>query len=192
MAEDKISKKILEEAEKERDKILENARKAQEAEIEEAKRRAKELEERATQEAEKLREREREKILGLERIELKKAFLKAKQDLIGEVFEKTIKRIVELPDKEYRAFMKRLFEATVESGDEKVILGTDEKRLNSSFLETLNSEKGWNLKLSDERRPIKGGFILVKDKVEINASLDFLVEMARYELTPLVAEKLMS
>jgi V/A-type H+-transporting ATPase subunit E len=191
LAQDKISNKILNEAEKEREKILEDARQAHESRIEEARRRAKDTEEKATQDAKRLEDQEREKILGLERIELRKSFLVARQSLIDQAFKNALEHVARMPKEEYLKIMRNLLEATVESGDEEVVIGDKEKALDSSFLAKLNQEKSWNLKLSTETRPFRAGFVLLRGKVEINASLDFLVKMARYDLTAEVASVLL-
>jgi V/A-type H+-transporting ATPase subunit E len=191
LAQDKISKKILEEAEKERGRILEAARGAHESKIEEARRQAQKMEEKATQDAKTLEDQEREKILGLERIELRKSFLAVKQGLINQVFENALEHVARMPREDYLRIMRSLLEATVESGDEEVVFSDKEMMLDSAFFDELNREKGWNLKLSRETRSFRAGFVLLRGKVEINASLDFLVKIARYDLTAEVASILL-
>ena len=191
MAEDKISEKILEEAEREREAILEEAKKAAETRLKDAKTEVRESENKAKDEAKRLMEREREKILGLERIELRKALLDIRQNLIQKAFDRALKDVAESNAKDYLRIMKELLEATVDKGDATIVVGEREEKLDSRFIESLNKEKGWNLKLSDERRSIRGGFILVRGKVEINASLDFLIETAKHDLTVKVAEILL-
>jgi V/A-type H+-transporting ATPase subunit E len=191
LAKDKISGKILEDAEKERARSIEEAENAARGILQEAKDKAKDIESRASDEIDRLRKREEEKVLGLERIELKKRGLKTRQDLIDKAFSKAFEDVTRMPEKEYRSVLKGLFEATVESGDETVVPGESEKALDQGFIDSLNEEKGWRLRLSDERRPIRGGFFLLRGRVEVNASLEFLLGMARRTLTSEVADKLL-
>lgn len=85
------------------------------------------------------------------------------------------------PDEHYRDLMMQLILKHAPIGDEELLIcKRDEKRINPEFIEKANAEliksgKKGELKLSDERAEISGGFILRgKDGVETNCSLDVM------------------
>jgi V/A-type H+-transporting ATPase subunit E len=77
----------------------------------------------------------------------------------------------------------------VESGDEEVLIGEGEKRIDQAFLDSVSKEigKGEGLKLADERRPIQGGFVLRSGRVETNCALKTVLREAREQLETDVA-----
>ena len=136
----------------------------------------------------------RERMLASARMDNARAALAAKSELLDEVFSKAVERIVKLPDESYKALMTQLMTEAVETGDETVIVGKDETRINSEFIKQINRQLGTgfkgNLRLADKHADIKGGFILARGKVQMNASVEVLVERLREAIETDVAAKL--
>lgn len=131
---------------------------------------------------------EKSHILAAARMEIAKEFLAEKRKILDEVFGSARQRLQTLPDGEYRGFMGRLLLEAVETGDEEVIVGKDENRIDQQLVNQINQQlssagKG-NLKLSGERQsaPRGSGFILRRGKIKTNVSLDVLFARVRREL----------
>lgn len=124
-----------------------------------------------------------QRMLANARMANAKQMLSAKVAMLDDVFEKAKSAVNTLPDDQYLSLMTALMKRAVETGDEEVVVGKDEQRINESFISKLNQELGsgfkGNLRLSSRRADIAGGFILARGKVQINASTDVLVESLR-------------
>ncbi len=124
--------------------------------------------------------------LSAVRMVLAKEELAEKAKILDDVFVKAEQQIRTLPDEQYRAMITKLMLDSVQTGHEEVIIDVNEKRIDQQFISKVNQQlaskgKG-NLKLSSERRPIGGGFILRKGKIQDNASLKVLLGRARSKL----------
>ena len=80
------------------------------------------------------------------------------------------------------------------TGDEEVVVDTNEGRIDHEFIKQINRELGSdyksNLKLSDEKQDIGAGFILKRGKIKTNVSIQVLLEQARKELEIELAKEL--
>jgi V/A-type H+-transporting ATPase subunit E len=79
--------------------------------------------------------------------------------------------------------MKKLMIQAVETGDEEVIVGKNETRLNEEFIKKVNRDLGagfkGNLRLSAQRADIAGGFLLSRGRVQVNVSTEVLINQVR-------------
>jgi V/A-type H+-transporting ATPase subunit E len=127
-------------------------------------------------------------------MEIRKEYLAAKVSLLDEVFEKVRQRIRGLCDEEYAHLITQLMTKAVETGDEQVIIGADEKRIGHSLIKQINRQLGpgykGNLNLSGERASIEGGFILRRGKIQTNVSIGVLLAEARDKFEIELAEEL--
>lgn len=139
-------------------------------------------------------EDKRRRMLAAARMSHAKKLLAAKMAILDDIFAKARQSVVELPDDEYRTMMADLMKKAVETGDEAVIVGKDETRLDANFIKKVNRELGagfrGNLRLADERADIPGGFILSRGKVRMNASSDVLVVRLRDSMQVELAKEL--
>ena len=121
-------------------------------------------------------------------------YLAAKVALLDEVFEKARKRIKELSEEEYQSFITLHMINAVQSGDEEVLIGTDEKRIDHALIKQINRKLGpgykENLQLAEDRADINGGFILRRGKICVNASIEVLLAEARDKFEIELAEEL--
>ena len=133
-------------------------------------------------------------LLAAARMEIAKEYLAEKRAILDEVFEQARGRLRNLPDDDYRSFWGKLMLAAVETGDEEVIVDKNEKRIDRKFIEDINNQLGaggkGNLRLSDEKLNLAGGFILRRGKIKKNISLDVLLAGARRELETELAKEL--
>ncbi|MHC4395759.1 MAG: V-type ATP synthase subunit E [Planctomycetota bacterium] len=133
-------------------------------------------------------------LLAAARMDIAKEFLAEKRKILDEVFAQTQKQLQNLPDDQYCKLMTRLMLEAVETGDEEVIVDENEKRINQTFIKEVNRKLGpgyhSNLRLSDEKQNLGAGFILRRDKVKNNVSLEVLIAQARKELEIDLAKEL--
>jgi V/A-type H+-transporting ATPase subunit E len=133
-------------------------------------------------------------ILAAARMNIAKEYLAEKRKILDEVFEQARQQLQNLPDKEYHALIKKLLLEAVETGDEKVVVDTNEGRIDHEFIKQINRELGpgfqGNLKLSDERQDLGAGFILKRGKINTNVSIEVLLDLARKELEIQLAKEL--
>jgi len=144
--------------------------------------------------ADQAAEDRRARMLAAARMENRKAELTAKVELLNEVFEKAAERLAALEDDEYRDFMADLMARAVETGDEKIIIGHDETRIDDRVIKAVNRQLGpgfkGNLQLASDRADIRGGFILRRGKIQTNVSIDVLVGQTREDMEPEVVAML--
>ena len=192
MAVDDILKKIKADAEEAARKIVAEGQEAADAVASDARAGAetqkKELKARADQRAQE----DRNRITTLARLAARRELLNAKQALIDRVFDEAGRRIAGMDQAEYRRFIAGFLRSTVESGEEEVLVGEAEKRIDQAFLDSVSKDAGWGggLKLSSERRAISGGFILRSGRVETNCALETILRDAREKLETDVAATL--
>ncbi len=133
--------------------------------------------------ADEAAEDRRSRMLAAARMQNARALLAAKTEMLDEVFKKAEDRIVGLPDEPYKALISRLMVQAVETGDEEVIVGKDERRITADLIKQVNRQLGTgfkgNLRLAETRAAIKGGFILSRGRVQMNASVEVLIDQVR-------------
>jgi len=108
--------------------------------------------------------------------------------------DQAAERLAALEDDEYRDFMADLMARAVETGDEKIIIGHDETRIDDRVIKAVNRQLGpgfkGNLQLASDRADIRGGFILRRGKIQTNVSIDVLVGQTREDMEPEVVAML--
>ncbi|HHU68889.1 MAG TPA: hypothetical protein GXZ31_01145 [Thermoanaerobacterales bacterium] len=190
---DKIKEKILEDAKREADKIIKEAELEAQRISEQAEKTAAENRKTLNEKAQKDAQEARRKTLAMTELDMRKEQLAVKQKMIDLAFEKTLERLNKLEGKEYEKMILNMMEKAVETGQEEIILSTnDRKKFKPELLATLNnrlSKKGIKaaLKISNEARRIQGGFILKRRGVEVNGSFETLIRTEREEIESKVA-----
>lgn len=137
---------------------------------------------------------ERSQRLAVARMEAAKEYVTAKASLLDDVFTQAHQKIERLPDGEYHELMAKLMAAAVETGDEKVVPGKNDARIDAKLVADVNArlkDKG-RLTLAGEKHNFGGGFLLQRGKVRTNVSIDVLVEQARKDLEIEAAKDLFS
>lgn len=146
--------------------------------------------------AESAAKEHKEQMLASARMRIRKVSLAAKCDLLDEVFNKAIERIQGLSENEYLELIESLMVNAVETGNEEVVVGKNETRITDNFIKQVNRKLGTgfkgNLMLAKNRVDIPSGFILRRGKVQINVSIDVLINQVRENLEMELAEELFS
>lgn len=193
---DRIIKRILDDAQDMSESIKAEALDKAKAVVSEAENKASHKKGQILEQARKAAGEQKWRIIGVAQLETRKNLLAAKQELIGEVFQKALKDLISLDDHRYLSIFRELLLNTVETGSENIICSPrDAKRIPDNFWQDINKTlkeqgKKGEVTLSEESRDIQGGFILQLAGVEMNCSFESLLEMNRDELEPEIADLL--
>jgi len=191
-----VINKILSEAQVEADRIKSEAREKQTAEQAQLDKHLGEYKTKTNELTEKTTQDKKAHMLASARMDIAKKYLTEKRKLMQEVFDRAKEQLVNMPDDQYRQLMKKLMVAAVETGDEEVLVDVNEKRIDHEFIKQVNRELGpgfhGNLRLSEEREAIGGGFVLRRGRIRNNVSLAVLLEQAKKELEIDLARELFS
>lgn len=122
-----------------------------------------------------------ERILSNSVLKIRNEKLRAKQEIVEEIFEEAIKRLSSLKDEELREFIKKSILNLNIDGDEEIIIREEDKdKIDYSFIQSINEElkakgKIGNIKLNFSKT-LKPGFVLSKNGIDINNTFESLVQ----------------
>jgi V/A-type H+/Na+-transporting ATPase subunit E len=127
-------------------------------------------------------------------MESKKSILATKQELVARAFNRAQEMIINLPTDKYTEFLARLASESATTGEEEVIFNERDKNgCGSAVIEAANRKlrgKGVKagLRMSAETRGICGGLILHQGGIEVNCTVEILVDLCRGEMSSQLAE----
>lgn len=138
----------------------------------------------------------KDRMLAGARMQLSKEYLAAKGEILDDVFEKAKEKIKNFSDQEYTELMGKLLAKAVETGDEEVVVGKGENRIDLNLVKQINRDLGpgfkGNVRLSSEKANIQGGFVLKRGNIMTNVSIDVLVDQIRSDIEMELATELFS
>ncbi|MHC4132503.1 MAG: V-type ATP synthase subunit E [Planctomycetota bacterium] len=186
MEAEQVVEKILSEARKEAQAIDGQSQQQLVHEQQKLEHELQEHKQQSTSLAEKAAKDKKEHLLSATRMDIAKQMLAEKRKILNEVFETARKQFKELSDQEYIEIILKLMLVAVETGDEEIVIDSDESRINHKLVKEINRKLGTgykgNLKLSEQKGNIEAGFILKRGKIKNNVSLDVLISQAKNEL----------
>ncbi|MCL6583290.1 MAG: V-type ATP synthase subunit E [bacterium] len=193
MSLEKIRQKILEEAEGEAGRIIKEAEERAAALRQEAEKIAKARFEEEIENEKKTLALEEERIISEYRATTSAEVLRLKNQLIDEVFDRAIERILKLEDKKYLEIIAHYLSKNLCPGvDTLIISQRDQQRISRQWIESMLKKMQKNdLKIKIVTSPeIEGGFILRGEKAEIDCSLRQIIADKKEELTPAISRVL--
>ena len=133
-----------------------------------------------------------DKVDSIERIaqmEAKKAVLALKQEMVSASFDKARDMIVGLPKEQYAAFLAKLAAQAAVTGDEEVLLnGRDRDTVGPAAVKAANETLGaGRLTLAADAGNFAGGLILRRGNIEVNCTVELLVELCRPDMSAQLA-----
>ena len=129
-------------------------------------------------------------------MDAKKSVLALKQDCVAEAFDMAKRRLADMPEDSYVGFLASLAASAAADGSGEIVLSArDRERCGKAVLERANAAlaaKGLTpaLTLAADSREISGGLILRQGGVEVNCSIEALVEALKGPMTADVARTL--
>ena len=141
----------------------------------------------------------RECELGVQRLnstavlEVKKSVLSMKQANVARVFEETEKRICDLPEEEYVDFLARQAGKAASTGLEEIVFNArDRAGCAKAVVKAANEilkKRGLMPKLtvSGQTGDFKGGLIVKRGDIEVNCTVEKLIELSKEDLASQIA-----
>lgn len=188
-----ITSKILKDAEAGKENILAAAEEEKNKILSKKASSANEIAQEILQKAEADAKSKKERVISSAKLKVRNNKLAAKQEIIDEVFEKSINKLTELSKEQFLNFVKNSILSMNLAGKQTLILNeTGLKFVDDSFIDELNKEVKATIALSKTAGNFKGGFILENNGIEINSTYEALVSSLRDELEFEVAQVLFS
>ena len=189
MSIEKITSKIISEAQELRDKTLSEAAAQSDAVLAEARKKAEDM----VEDSRKRGVEEKEKIISRRKsvadINCRKVFLAKKQELIGQCFDRAVDDIIAMDKDRYTELLTALGTNSGMTGGQLIFNENERAAIGQKVVDALNSRiEGGSFSLSEETRPLRGGYMLMCGQTFINNTIEALVEEARPELTAEVAK----
>lgn len=189
MSIEKITSKIISEAQELRDKTLSEAAAQSDAVLAEARKKAEDM----VEDSRKRGVEEKEKIISRRKsvadIDCRKVFLAKKQELIGQCFDRAVDDIIAMDKDRYTELLTALGTNSGMTGGQLIFNKNERAAIGQKVVDALNSRiEGGSFSLSEETRPLRGGYMLMCGQTFINNTIEALVEEARPELTAEVAK----
>lgn len=186
-----ITSKILKDAEAGKENILAVAAEEKDKIISKKVNNANEIAQEILDKAEVEAKSKKERVISSAKLKVRNNKLAAKQEIIDEVFEKSIDKLTKLSKKEFLSFVENTILSMNLTGKHTLILNeAGLKSVTPAFIEKLNKKIDAQITLSETKGNFKGGFILENNGIEINSTYEALVSSLRDELEFEVAKVL--
>lgn len=132
-----------------------------------------------------------ERLISVAQMESRKVTLQVKQEMVEKAYELALKKLCSLPEDQYVEVLARLMVKASATGKEEVIFSAEDRvGVGAAAVEKANQSAGKQFVLSEETRPIRGGFVLKDKNIEVNCGFDTLVRLQKAETAGTVAKKL--
>lgn len=131
-------------------------------------------------------------------MESKKSILTMKQDAVSRIFEESEKRLCNLPENQYVDFLARLAGNAASTGLEEIVFNARDKSEHAKAVVKAANEilkkRGLlpKLTVSEQTGSFKGGLMVKQGDIEVNCTVEKLVELSKGSLAAQVAEILFS
>lgn len=179
-------------------KIIEDAKKIEEEIVNKAVKHSEEIKESKDKEIDSLikenktkAEREgiskKERLIQNAHLQVRNNKLRAKQDVIQKLFDKSLDELNALSDEDFKVFVKNtLSNVSIEKDGVVVLNSKRHKVVTPEFIKEVNS----NLTLAEADDSIKDGFVVKVDNVYYNFTFKSILEGLKSELTSEVVKTL--
>ena len=186
-----MTSKILKDAEAGKENILAAAEEEKNKIISKKVSSANEIAQEILEKAEVEAKSKKERVISSAKLKVRNNKLAAKQEIIDEVFEKSIDELTKLSKEDFLNFVKNTIVSMNLSGKQNLILNEEGlKFVDAAFIDELNKSVNAQITLSETAGNFKGGFILENNGIEINSTYEALVSSLRDELEFEVAKVL--
>ena len=188
---EKITRRIQEDTQLEIDRILDEAR-GEAAQIIERNRAQAEAEKTALRDRNEKAAAEREEwLVSVAQMEARQVSLAAKQEMVEKAYDLALEKLCAMPEEQYTEVVAGLIAQAAPDGRGEVIFNAeDAKRIGEAAVTFANKKLNGKLTLSQETRPVRGGFILKNGNVEVNGTFETLVRLQRGQTAGAVAKTL--
>ncbi len=130
------------------------------------------------------------RLIVSEQLELKKALLAKKREILARIYDDARKRIEGLGDEESAGIIREMILENAVSGREEIVVSGRQSRIfDGKFLDSLNSgfKGGGAFTLAGEKGRFSWGVVLREGKRVVDLSLDVVFEQLREKAEPRIA-----
>ena len=129
-----------------------------------------------------------ERLKSAAEMDARKTILQAKQEMVDEAYAFALDKLCKLPEDEKTALLSDLLVRASSTGSEEAIFSEADRAAGAKAVEKANAASGKHIALSKETAPIRGGFILRDQNVEVNCAFETLVRLQKAETAGAVAK----
>lgn len=192
MAIEHILKRIEEETEETVQQIFEKAEADATSIRDQYAGRIQKLKHELDQRAQRRAEEEERRLIVSEQLELRKALLARKREILDDLYEEAKKKISSIAADQYLGLLKDMIIARSISGTEEIVVPDSQKDLfTKNFLDSLNKTvRGGRFSLANESGDFSWGVVLREGKRVVNLTLDILFEQLKEKIEPEIAAML--
>ena len=123
-------------------------------------------------------------------MEARKVQLAAKQAMVEKAYALALEKLCTMPEAEYADVLAELLAQASATGSEEVVFSEKDQTVGKVAVEKVNAASGKQLKVSEEKQAIAGGFILKDKNVEVNCTFETLVRLQKADTAGTVAKML--
>jgi V/A-type H+-transporting ATPase subunit E len=193
---DNLKERILSDDREKAKKIEDEARAKAEEIVSSAKAKAESILEEVKVRADKDGRDRKDRIVARAQLDLRNLVLAAKQEAIDKVIDYAVSKVSNMSDEDYSSFIEKMLLNSVETGEEEVIISEkDKNRVHLSVVTRVNQAlisqgKKGGLHISSETRNMPSGFVLKREGLEINCSIESRIRILRDSLEGEIASLL--
>lgn len=136
------------------------------------------------------------RLAGTAEMEAKKSVLTMKQEAIAHVFDVAVTRLCTLPEEKYVEFLALQAANAAGTGLEEIVFNARDKascaKAVTKAANELLKKRGLlpKLTISEQTGNFRGGLMVKQGDIEVNCTVEKLVELSKGELAPQLAELL--
>lgn len=193
---DNLSAKIIEDASIKADTILKEASENGKLMIEDKIKKAEVLKVQMLEKSKIEAVTVKQRIISNAKLAVRNGNIVAKQKMIDKVFVEALEKLLVIGNEEYLQLLKNYVLSMPIAGNEEIILPgkyidlVSEEYLSEMNIALIALGKLGEIKVSNENRDIKSGFIVIKNGIEINNTFESLVNSLRDELESEIVKEL--
>lgn len=126
-------------------------------------------------------------------MEAKKSILAMKQESVANVFEETVNKLCALPEEQYIDFMAKQAGHAASTGLEEIVFNAKDKagcaKAVTKAANEILKKRGLlpKLTISEQTGNFRGGLVVKQGDIEVNCTVEKLVELSKGELASMVA-----
>ncbi len=185
---EKLTQQISADAQAEVDKILAEAQAKADAIAADYAKQVEALAVEAQTKATDAAKQREERLASMGDLAARKELLAVKQEMLDKAFQRALEMLCDMSDKEYTELLTKLVLQCAKGHEQLIFSQKDRTRVGKAVATAANEALGdGKLTLSEQTRPIRGGFILSDGDVEVNCAFETLVRLMRGEISGEVA-----
>ena len=131
-----------------------------------------------------------ERLVSAAQMDARKVQLAAKQAMVEKAYALALEKLCAMPEAEYAEVLADLLVKASATGNEEVVFSVKDQAVGKAAVEKANAASGKQLKVSEEKQAIAGGFILKDKNVEVNCTFETLVRLQKADTAGAVAKML--